>query len=55
LPTLAISWLGHSTFIIRTPGGKRILLDPWLTTNPSCPAAELGELLRLALKRLARL
>ena len=36
---LAITWLGHSTFIVRTPGGKRILFDPWLTTNPSCPDA----------------
>jgi L-ascorbate metabolism protein UlaG (beta-lactamase superfamily) len=36
---LAITWLGHSTFIIRTPGGKRVLLDPWLTGNPSCPEA----------------
>lgn len=35
--SLAITWLGHSTFIVRTPGGKRILFDPWLTTNPSCP------------------
>jgi L-ascorbate metabolism protein UlaG (beta-lactamase superfamily) len=34
---LAITWLGHSTFIVRTPGGKRILFDPWLTDNPACP------------------
>lgn len=34
---LAITWLGHSTFIVRTPGGKRLLFDPWLTGNPSCP------------------
>jgi L-ascorbate metabolism protein UlaG (beta-lactamase superfamily) len=34
---LAITWLGHSTFILRTPGRKRLLLDPWLTTNPACP------------------
>jgi L-ascorbate metabolism protein UlaG (beta-lactamase superfamily) len=30
-------WLGHATFVFRTPGGKRILLDPWLTGNPSRP------------------
>ena len=35
--SLAITWLGHSTFVLRTPGGKRILLDPWLTGNPACP------------------
>jgi L-ascorbate metabolism protein UlaG (beta-lactamase superfamily) len=34
---LSVSWLGHSTFILRTPGGKRLLLDPWLAGNPSCP------------------
>jgi L-ascorbate metabolism protein UlaG (beta-lactamase superfamily) len=36
---LAITWLGHATFLLRTPGGKRVLLDPWLTGNPSCPEA----------------
>jgi L-ascorbate metabolism protein UlaG (beta-lactamase superfamily) len=36
---LAITWLGHSTFLLRTPGGKRVLLDPWLMGNPSCPEA----------------
>jgi L-ascorbate metabolism protein UlaG (beta-lactamase superfamily) len=36
---LAITWLGHSTFLVRTPGGTRVLFDPWLTTNPSCPDA----------------
>jgi L-ascorbate metabolism protein UlaG (beta-lactamase superfamily) len=39
MSSLAITWLGHSTFILRTPGGKRVLLDPWLTSNPSCPDA----------------
>lgn len=34
---LSITWLGHSTFIITTPGGKRIVTDPWLETNPMCP------------------
>ncbi len=37
--TLAITWFGHSTFLIKTPGGKRLLFDPWLTNNPSCPEA----------------
>jgi L-ascorbate metabolism protein UlaG (beta-lactamase superfamily) len=35
---LAITWLGHATFIIGTPGGKRVLFDPWLG-NPNCPAS----------------
>jgi L-ascorbate metabolism protein UlaG (beta-lactamase superfamily) len=36
---LAITWFGHSTFLIRTPGGKRLLFDPWLKGNPACPDA----------------
>ena len=35
---LAITWLGHSTFLLRTPGGARLLFDPWLG-NPNCPPA----------------
>lgn len=35
--TLAITWLGHATFVITTPGGKRIVTDPWLDGNPMCP------------------
>jgi L-ascorbate metabolism protein UlaG (beta-lactamase superfamily) len=34
---LSITWLGHSTFIIGTPGGRRIVTDPWLEGNPACP------------------
>jgi L-ascorbate metabolism protein UlaG (beta-lactamase superfamily) len=36
---LSITWLGHSTFLIVTPGGKRIVTDPWLEGNPMCPPA----------------
>jgi L-ascorbate metabolism protein UlaG (beta-lactamase superfamily) len=35
--SLSITWLGHSTFVITTPGGKRIVTDPWLEGNPKCP------------------
>ena len=35
---LSITWLGHSTFYLVSPAGKRLLLDPWLTTNPACPS-----------------
>jgi L-ascorbate metabolism protein UlaG (beta-lactamase superfamily) len=35
---LEITWLGHATFILRLPNGKRVLLDPWLG-NPNCPPA----------------
>ena len=36
-PALAITWLGHSTFIVQLPTGPRLLFDPWLG-NPNCPA-----------------
>ncbi|MGE0043995.1 MAG: metal-dependent hydrolase [Vicinamibacterales bacterium] len=38
MQTLAITWLGHSAFRLRTPGGKEVLFDPWYTGNPSFPA-----------------
>lgn len=34
---LTITWLGHASFIITTPGGTRIVTDPWLEGNPACP------------------
>lgn len=39
MPDVAVTWLGHGTFRIDSPGGKRIYLDPWLS-NPLCPEAE---------------
>ena len=38
--SLAITWLGHSSFSIVTPGGKTVLFDPWYNGNPSFPAAK---------------
>ncbi len=32
-----ITFLGHATLLIETPGGKRLLLDPWIKGNPACP------------------
>jgi L-ascorbate metabolism protein UlaG (beta-lactamase superfamily) len=32
-----ITWLGHGTFHITTPSGKKLLIDPWIDGNPSCP------------------
>jgi L-ascorbate metabolism protein UlaG (beta-lactamase superfamily) len=37
MASLAITWLGHSAFSLRTPGGKTVLIDPWYTGNPSFP------------------
>ena len=35
-----LTWLGHATFRIATPGGKIILIDPWVMNNPKCPENE---------------
>lgn len=32
-----LTWLGHATFVLETPGGKRVLFDPWVTGNPAVP------------------
>jgi L-ascorbate metabolism protein UlaG (beta-lactamase superfamily) len=44
--SLSITWLGHATFLLKSPGGKRILFDPWVTGNPTSPesAKKLGAL-----------
>jgi len=33
-----VLWLGHSTFRITSPGGKVIVIDPFLQRNPRTPA-----------------
>ena len=38
--TRELTWLGHSSFRIDTPGEKRIYIDPWLAGNPKCPESE---------------
>ena len=40
LDGIKLTWLGHSTFRVETPGGKIILIDPWVMGNPMCPANE---------------
>ena len=32
----SFTWLGHAAVEVRTPGGKVILFDPWLS-NPKSP------------------
>lgn len=34
---IELTWLGHATFIVKTPEGKRVLVDPWVMQNPVCP------------------
>ncbi len=31
---LRLTWVGHGTWVMETPGGKRVLIDPWVTGNP---------------------
>ena len=35
-----LTWLGHATFRVDTPGGKRVYIDPFLNGNPKCPENE---------------
>src|SRR5437899_11692588 len=35
---IKLTWLGHSTFLMETPRGKKILVDPWVNGNPATPA-----------------
>jgi L-ascorbate metabolism protein UlaG (beta-lactamase superfamily) len=34
---IEVLWLGQFAMRITTPGGKVIVIDPWLTTNPKTP------------------
>jgi L-ascorbate metabolism protein UlaG (beta-lactamase superfamily) len=34
---VSIKYLGHATFLMTTPGGKSLLIDPWVQHNPACP------------------
>jgi len=33
-----LTWLGHSAFLLGTPAGQHVLVDPFLTGNPTTPA-----------------
>ena len=46
LQGIKLTWLGHATFRVETPGGKTMLIDPWVMSNPQCPEV---------LKKVARL
>jgi len=32
-----LTWFGHSTFLLETAAGTRVMIDPWITGNPRCP------------------
>jgi L-ascorbate metabolism protein UlaG (beta-lactamase superfamily) len=35
---IGITWLGHATFEVVSPGGTRLLIDPFIKGNPATPA-----------------
>src|SRR5439155_214562 len=35
----SLTWLGHASFRLDSPNGKRVYVDPWLD-NPKCPESE---------------
>lgn len=37
---VTFKYLGHATFLFTTPGGKNLIIDPWVQKNPACPASE---------------
>ncbi len=43
---VSITWLGHATFELISPGGTKLLIDPFISGNPSTPPElkKLGDL-----------
>jgi L-ascorbate metabolism protein UlaG (beta-lactamase superfamily) len=37
-----LTWYGHATFVLRTPGGTVLAIDPWFA-NPRSPDKEAGQ------------
>jgi len=33
-----VEWLGHGSVLFTSCKGVRIIIDPWISTNPKCPA-----------------
>jgi L-ascorbate metabolism protein UlaG (beta-lactamase superfamily) len=40
-----VTWLGHGSLLLVTGSGTRVVFDPWLEGNPTCPygTADLGQ------------
>jgi L-ascorbate metabolism protein UlaG (beta-lactamase superfamily) len=36
---MRLTWIGHAGFEIVSPGGTRVLIDPWISGNAAVPAA----------------
>jgi L-ascorbate metabolism protein UlaG (beta-lactamase superfamily) len=41
-----LTWLGHGSWLLTTPRGTRVVIDPWFTGNPaaSTSAEEIGDI-----------
>jgi len=39
-----LHWMGQAAFRIKTPGGKTIVIDPWITGGPKAPPAYKADL-----------
>ena len=37
MANVSLKWLSHAGFIITSPEGRTIVIDPWITDNPLCP------------------
>ncbi len=40
LKGIELTWLGHAAFRMETPGGKTLIIDPWIMNNPMTPPAD---------------
>ena len=40
LKGVKLTWMGHATFRIETPGGNTLIIDPWIIGNPATPESE---------------
>ena len=34
---IQVTWLGHACFLVVSPGGTQLLIDPWIKGNPKTP------------------
>ena len=34
---IQVTWLGHACFLVVSPGGTQLLIDPWIKGNPATP------------------
>ena len=39
MSAIKVTWLGHAAFEVVSPGGTKLLIDPFLTQNPATPPA----------------